>query len=151
MEAVETISKNQELCDKFVKAFLSDDVDTFMKMIAEDCEWFIMATGEKFRGTAKVQELADRSMAARVHTKDTHMEFTNEFAGEEGFCVEYIHRAIVTDKWPSSTNKPAPGTVLAVNICIVCHVNNHGQIDRANEYFDLGQATSPGVERRLYS
>ncbi len=98
------------LPESFIRAFsdtfLTDDIGGFMKLIDQDCEWVLMATGETFRGTGEVRQLAERSVAARRHTKDDHIEFTNLFTSEDQMCLEYIHRAIVTEQWPSSSNRP---------------------------------------------
>jgi hypothetical protein len=151
METIENVYKVQEICKKFTKAFLGDDIDIFMKMIAKDCVWNIMATSEEFIGIAKVKELADRSVAARNRTKEAHMEFTNKFAGEGQVCIEFIHHAVVLDQWPLCHSKPDSGAVVAINSCIVCQLNKTGMIFRVDEYFDLGQAYSAGTPRQLYS
>jgi ketosteroid isomerase-like protein len=140
----------QSFLQAFSDTFLSDDIDGFMKLIDQDCEWVIMATGETFRGTGEVRQLAERSVAARKHTKDTHMNFTNLFTSEDQMCLEYIHRFIVTEQWPSSGDRPPAGTKGDVKICLVCHVKD-GKFDRIHEYFDLGQVVSPGTVRRLYA
>ena len=140
----------QSFLQAFSDTFLSDDIDGFMQLIDQDCEWVIMATGETFRGAGEVRQLAERSVAARQHTKDTHMEFTNLFTSEDQMCLEYIHRFIVTEQWPSSGDRPPAGTKGNVKICLVCHVKD-SKFDRVHEYFDLGQVVSPGTARRLYS
>lgn len=38
----------------FVAAFTSDDIESFMNLVAPDGEWVIMATGETFRGLDQV-------------------------------------------------------------------------------------------------
>jgi ketosteroid isomerase-like protein len=141
---------SQRFLQTFSDTFLSDDIDGFMQLIDPDCEWMIMATGETFRGASQVRQLADRSMAARQHTKDAHMEFTNLFTSEDQMCLEYTHRFIVTEQWPSSQNRPPVGTRGDLKICLACHVKD-GKFNRIHEYFDLGQATEPGTVRHLYS
>ncbi len=139
---------------KFSDTFLSDDIDGFMELIDRDCEWIIMATGEKFRGQEKVRELAERSVAARKHTKNDHMEFMNLFATEDKMCLEYIHKGIVTEKWPSSSPEhPVAGTEFVLPICLVCHIKqSNKKFDAIHEYFDLGTLTSAGkAQQRLYS
>jgi ketosteroid isomerase-like protein len=144
------MSISPSLLQSFFDTFLSDDIDGIMQLMDPNCEWVIMATGETFRGTDEVRRLAQRSVAARLHTKETHMEVTNQFTSEDQFCLEYIHHYIVTDQWPSSGKRPPAGTQGDVKICLVCHVKD-GKFDRIHEYFDLGQVTSPETIRHLYS
>src|SRR6266576_1502464 len=47
--------------ETFKRTFLRDDLDGFMELIAPDCDWTIMATGEKFTGAPRIRELAQRS------------------------------------------------------------------------------------------
>jgi hypothetical protein len=94
---------------RFSQVFLSDDIGGFMKLIDDECVWEIMATGEVFAGAAKVRELAERSVAGRTHTADVHMTFVDHFITDHRMCLEYVHEAIVTDKWPASENRPAVG------------------------------------------
>src|SRR5579859_1032072 len=106
--------------ESLIRAFLADDVDSTMQLIDQDCEWVIMATGETFRGTGEVRQLAERSVAARKHTKDVHMDFTNAFSSEDQMCLEYAHRAIATEQWPSaSLQAPPVGTKVDIKICLV--------------------------------
>jgi ketosteroid isomerase-like protein len=142
---------HEKLIQAFKKTFLAveSDVDGFMALVAPDCEWTIMATGEKFTGIGKVRELAERSIAGRTHTNEVKMEPTTLFATEEYLVIEYTHNAIVTEKWPASKNRPKPGTLLSVPICIVAHINEE-QFDWLHEYFDL--ATVSGArDQTLYS
>jgi ketosteroid isomerase-like protein len=150
--------------DKFIRVMLADDlgadtqIDAWMALLDENCEWTLMATGETFRGTEVVKRFAHVAVASRDHTKDDHMVFTNSLAGEEGFCVEYTHRGVYTQQGSSIVKQsssgvltPQEGTLFEVKICIVCHVKE-GKIDRAHEYFDLIQVTSPvGSQPRLFT
>ncbi len=90
----------QSFLQAFSDTFLSDDIDGIMKLIDQDCEWVIMAREETFRGASEVRQLVERSVAARQHTKDTHMEFTNLFTSEDQMCLEYIHHYIVPTSGP---------------------------------------------------
>lgn len=142
---------HREMVETFKKTFLSveSDVEAFMALVAPNCEWTIMATGEKFSGLDKIKELARRSVAARTHTEEIKMEPTTLFATQDHFVVEYVHNAIVTADWPASKNRPAPGTVLTIPICIVGHIQGE-KFDRLHEYFDLG--TASGMQgQKLYS
>ena len=63
------------MVETFKKTFLSveSDVEGFMALVAPNCEWTIMATGEKFSGLDNIKELAMRSVAARTHTEEIKM------------------------------------------------------------------------------
>jgi ketosteroid isomerase-like protein len=142
---------HEKLIETFKKTFLSveSDIDGFMALVAPDCEWTIMATGEKFTGTEQVRELAERSTAARTHTEDIKMKPTTLFATDDYFVIEYLHRAIVTENWPASKNRPAPGTLVSIPICIVAHIRDE-KFNWLHEYFDL--ATASGTQgQKLYS
>jgi ketosteroid isomerase-like protein len=142
---------HQGAVKKFKETFLAvdSDVDGFMELIHPDCEWTLMATGETFKGSAKIRELAERSVAARVHTEKIKMEPTSLFTTEEHFVIEYLHRAIVTADWPASENRPAAGTVLDIPICIVAHFKGE-KLDWLHEYFDLA-TVSGKLGQKLYS
>ena len=135
---------------RFSQVFLSDDIEGFMELIDDECVWEIMATGEVFAGAAKVRELAERSVAGRTHTADVHMTFVDHFITADRMCLEYVHEAIVTDKWPASENRPAVGTRVKVPICLVCRLKNEKFV-QIDEYFDLGTAIAGGRNARLYS
>jgi ketosteroid isomerase-like protein len=45
---------DMETAKAFVAAFTSDDIESFMNLVAPDGEWVIMATGETFRGLDQV-------------------------------------------------------------------------------------------------
>jgi len=142
---------HEKLIERFENTFLSvdSDVEGFMELIAPDCEWTIMATGEKFNGTEKVRELAQRSVAARTHTEQIQMQSTTLFATDDYFVIEYVHNAIVTAEWPASRNRPAPSTFLSIPICIVAHIKG-GKFDWLHGYFDF--ATASGARgQELYS
>jgi ketosteroid isomerase-like protein len=153
-----TTTELNTIKERFIKAFLVDDIDTMMELVDEDCEWVVMATGETFRGAEKVRYLAEKSVASRKHTRDNHMIFTDSFAGEDHLCFEYIHRAVWTAEGVSmlkqaSTGTLAPyeGMISDIKICIVCRVKN-GKIDHLNEYFDLGQVSKPaGSSPHMYT
>jgi ketosteroid isomerase-like protein len=150
--------------DRFVQVMLADDlgpdaqIDAWMALLDEGCEWTLMATGETFRGTDELRRFAEASVAGRKHTKDDHMVFTDAFVGEEHLCVEYTHRGVYTEQGSSTVKQssagalaPHEGTLFEMKICIVCHLKE-SKIDRAHEYFDLGQATSPAGSRpRMFS
>jgi ketosteroid isomerase-like protein len=136
----------------FTAAFTSDDVESFYKLIDPDGEWVIVATGETFRGLDEIKQLTTRSVAARTHGGGLGIKPTNIFtnADETKLCWEYVHTAVVTDKWPSSTDRPAPGTKIEVPIVLIGEIRQ-GKLLKVREYFDLRTATEPGVTHKLYS
>jgi hypothetical protein len=109
-----------DLVQAFTAAFTSDDVESFYKLIDPNGEWVIIATGETFRGLDEIKQLTIRSVAARKHEGGLGIKPTNIFTNAEGtkLCWEYVHTAVVIDKWPSSTNRPAPGTKIEVPIVL---------------------------------
>lgn len=139
-----------EFFEKFRKAYLGDDIDSFMDLVDDSCVWVIEATGESFEGKAKVHELAARSVAARQHTPDMHMEVVNSVATENQMVLEYMHKAIVTADWPASQNRPPVGTKVAIPICLVCQLENYKFVS-VHEYFDLGTVIAGHPTQKLYS
>jgi ketosteroid isomerase-like protein len=142
---------HEKLIETFKKTFLpaESDVEGFMELIAPNCEWTMMATGEKFSGAEKVREMANHALVARAHTEKIKMEPTTLFATGDYFVIEYLHNAIVTADWTASKNRPAPGTVVSIPICIVAHIEGE-KFDRIHEYFDL--ATVSGAKgQKLFS
>jgi ketosteroid isomerase-like protein len=140
------------LVQAFTAAFTTDDIEGFYKLIDPNAEWVIMATGETFRGLEEIKQLTTRSIAGREHTDGLGIKPFNIFTNAEGtrLCWEYVHTAVVTDKWPSSTHRPAPGTKISVPILLSCEIDG-GKITKAREYFDLWTAVEPGVQHHLYS
>jgi hypothetical protein len=143
------MAAHQAAVEKFKATFLEDDLDGFMELIDPVCEWTLMATGERFSGVPEIRKLAERSMAARHHTREVKMEPVALFATAQYFAAEYLHRAIVTADWPSSTHRPAPGTTLAIPICIVARFKGE-RFDQIHEYFDLATVQGKGGQK-LYS
>jgi len=144
--------QSTDLVKAFTAAFTTDDIESFYKLIDPGCEWEIMATGETFNGIDQIKQLTTRSIAARTHGAGLGIKPTNIFTNAEGtkLCWEYIHTAVVTDKWPSSTHKPAPGTKIAVPIVLIGEIRQ-GKLVKVREYFDLRTATEPDVKHKLYS
>ncbi len=136
----------------FTHCMTTDDVDGIMNLFVEDSEWVIMATGETFRGRDQIRQLATRSVAARDHPEGMGILPFNVFTNREGtkFCWEYVHKVLVTDKWPSSTRVPAPGTKGEIPIVLICEISQN-KIVKIREYFDLLTVTEPGIQHRLYS
>jgi ketosteroid isomerase-like protein len=145
-------SVSSDIVKAFTDAFTTDDVDNFYKLIDPDAEWVIMATGETFRGLEEIRQLATRSVAARDHTDGLGIKPFNVFTNAERtrLCWEYVHTALVTDKWPSSTHKPAPGTKIDLPILLSCEIRDD-RITKVREYFDMWSIVDPGVPHHLYS
>jgi hypothetical protein len=136
----------QTFKDTFLKP--DSDIEGFMQIVDPDCEWVLLATGETFRGTEEIRKLAERSKAARTHTDEYKMEPTTLFATEDYFVIEYIHNAVATANWTSATDRPPPGSIRRIPICIVAHFKGE-KFDRINEYFDL--QTVYGKPGKLYT
>jgi ketosteroid isomerase-like protein len=140
------------LVQAFSGAFTSDDVETFLNLIDPDCEWKVMATGETFRGQDQIRLLATRSVAARNHPAGLGIKPVNVFTNAEGTKLfwEYVHTAVVTEQWPSSTHRPDPGTKIEVPIMLMCEIRQ-GKLAKVREYFDLLSVVEPSTPHRLYS
>jgi steroid delta-isomerase-like uncharacterized protein len=145
-------SNSTDLVEAFTAAFTSDDVESFYKLVAPRGEWVIMATGETFRGLDQIKQLTARSVAARTHGGGLGIKPTNTFTNADGskLCWEYVHTGVVTDKWPASAKRPAPGTKFELPIILVGEIHE-GQIIKMREYFDLLTLTEAGTSHHLYS
>jgi ketosteroid isomerase-like protein/pimeloyl-ACP methyl ester carboxylesterase len=155
LDDVLNVSGDARLCDlvqAFTAAFTSDDVESFYKLIAPEAEWVIMATGETFRGLDQIKQLTVRSVAARTHGGGLGIKPTNIFTNADGseLCWEYMHTGVVTEKWPASSQRPAPGTKFELPIILVGEIRE-GKIIKMREYFDLLTLTEAGTPHRLYS
>jgi len=141
-----------DLVQAFTAAFTSDDIESFLDLIAPDGEWVIMATGETFRGIDQIRQLARRSVAGRDHPTGTGIKPTNVFTNAEGtkLCWEYMHSCVVTDQWPASKNRPAPGTKLELPIVPICDIRKD-KVVKIREYFNLQTITEPGTLHKVYS
>lgn len=141
-----------DLVQTMTAAMTSDDIDSMVNLFASDGEWTIMATGETFRGLDQIRELATRSVAGRTHAAGSGIKPRNVFTNAEGtkLCWEYVHSCVVTDKWPSSTHKPAPGTKFELPIILMCEIRDD-KLVKIREYFDMLTVTEPGTPHRLYS
>jgi ketosteroid isomerase-like protein len=147
-----TTRSNEELVEAFTEAMTHEGVESLLTLVAPDCEWMIMATGEKFRGPDQIKTLATRSIAARTHGTGMGLLPFNVFANPDAtrLCWEYVHKAVVTEKWPASANSPAVGTELEIPIVLICEIDQ-GKIARIREYFDLLTVSEPGSHHHLYS
>lgn len=147
-----TTMNTTDLVSAFTDAMTHEGVEELMRLWAPDGEWVIMATGETFKGLDEIRQLANRSIAARTHGSGQGLLPFNVFTNTEGtrLCWEYVHKAVVTDQWPASTNRPAPGSKVEIPIVLICEIND-GKLTKIREYFDLTTATEPGVHRKLYS
>jgi uncharacterized protein (TIGR02246 family) len=141
-----------DLVQAFTDAFTSDDIESFLNLIAPDGEWLIMATGERFRGLDQIRQLATRSVAGRDHPAGMGIKPTNVFTNAEGtkLCWEYVHNCVVTDQWPASKNRPAPGTNVELPIVLICDIRKD-KLVKVREYFNLQTVTEPGTPHKLYS
>jgi ketosteroid isomerase-like protein len=140
------------LVQAMTDAMTSDNIEGIVSLFAPDGEWTIMPTGETFRGLDHIRRLATRSVAGRKHPAGEGIKPRSIFTNAEGtkLCWEYVHSCEVTDKWPSSTNTPSPGTRVKLPVVLICEIRDDKFV-RIREYFDLLTATEPGAPRRLYS
>jgi len=141
-----------DLVNAFTKAMTSDDIQSWRKLLAPDGEWKIMATGETFRGLEQMVELAERSVAARIHKSGEGLLPLNVFTNADGTKLiwEYVHKGEVTEKWPASTHKPVVGTKFELPIILMCEIKE-GKLTKIREYFDLQTLTEAGTPHHLYS
>jgi uncharacterized protein (TIGR02246 family) len=142
-----------DLVQAFTDAFTSDDIESFLNLIAPDAEWVIVATGETFRGLDQIRQLATRSVDARTHGGGLGIKPTNIFTNAEGTKLvwEYVHTGVVTEKWPASSgHRPAPGTKFELPIVLVGEIRE-GKLLKMREYFDLPTLLEPGTPHKLYS
>jgi ketosteroid isomerase-like protein len=128
--------------------FLNDNIEGMGDFGDKNCEWTINGNGEMFRGPGEIRKLAERSVAARQHTKDVHMDFKNLFSTDDQMVLEYVHRGIITSSNDISVKLPKTGVVFVLPICLVCHVKN-GKFDKINEYFDVSTLT--GTQKKMYA
>jgi ketosteroid isomerase-like protein len=142
-----------DLVKAFTDAMTHEGVEAMMSLWATDGEWVIMATGETFKGLDKIRELATRSVAARTHGSGEGLLPFNVFTNAEGTKLiwEYVHKGVVTDKWPSTSfQKPASGTTFELPIILSCDIRE-GKLIKIREYFDLLTLTEAGTPHHLYS
>lgn len=122
----------------------SQDISLALDLMDPDCEWVLMATGERYRGTDAVRKMAEKSMAAISHTEQHQLEVTNLFGCGDKVCLEYAHGALL--RLPGQAT-PSP---IEMPICIVFQCKN-GKIARANEYYEVEQMRGPGKVKPLYA
>jgi ketosteroid isomerase-like protein len=148
-----SVNPNWAFLEAFTAAFTSDDIVGWSGLAAPDAVWEVVASGETFTGKAKLLELANRSVAARVHSGDTGIKPFNIFSNPDGsrVCWEYVHTAIVTDKWPASERRPAVGSSVNIPIVLIMEIRD-GKFVKVREYFDLLTASGdPRGAHPLYS
>ena len=115
---------NETLIQEYLEiATVTDDMDHFSRLIAEDCVWIMMPTGHIFKGFEQVTSLAKMAGGTRVHDEKYKVKILNWFTDDEHFCVEYHHGAIIKGLRIKG----------AINICLVCHMQD-GKFDRIHEY-----------------
>jgi len=141
-----------DFVEVFTKVMTQDDIDGVMKLWTPEGEWLIMATGEKFSGLDQIRQLATRSVAARVHNSGEGLLPFNVFTNAEGTKLiwEYVHKGVVTEKWPASTHKPIVGTKFELPIILICEIKD-GKLIKIREYFDMQTLTEAGTPHHLYS
>jgi len=149
------VSSKQATADftrAFTRAMVQEDIEGVLGLIAAEGEWIIMATGETFRGTDEIREMAIRSVAARDHQDGTGIEPTNVFTDAEGtkICWEYVRTGVVAELWPASPHKPAAGTKYELPVMLMGEIVQ-GKLVKIREYFDLLTIVEAGTQHQLYS
>ena len=66
----------------------AEDIPRALELLDPDCEWVLMATGERYQGTAAVRKMAAKSMAAISHSEQHRLEITNLFGCGDKVCLE---------------------------------------------------------------
>jgi len=153
VESDEFCQSDADFAEAFTHAMTHEDVEGMLSLWDAAGEWKIMATGETFRGLDQIRQLATRSVAARNHPAGTGLLPFNVFMNPEGtrLCWEYVHKGVVTDKWPSSSAaRPAPGTEFELPIILMCEIRD-SKLVKIREYFDLQTLTEAGTPHLLYS
>ncbi len=146
------VQQNTKFVEAFTKAMTTDDIEAVVQLFAPDCEWKIMATGETFKGLNGIREIATRSVAARDHETGQGLLPFNVFTNAEGTKLiwEYVHKGVVTDRWPASSHKVAPGTFFELPIILMVDIRD-SKIVMIREYFDLLTLIEPDTPHHLYS
>jgi hypothetical protein len=115
---------NEALIQEYLEiATVTDDMNRFAQLIADDCVWVMMPTGHAFRGFEQVSALAKIAGGTRTHDEQYKVKILNWFTDGERFCVEYHHGAIIKRLHIKGT----------INICLVCHMRE-GKFDHIHEY-----------------
>src|ERR1700683_1522541 len=137
MQETDVRAVNADAIRTFTHAMTHEDIDSVMTLWSPDGEWKIMATGETFKGLEQIRQLAQRSVAARNHPVGEGLLPFNVYSNAEGtkLCWEYVHKGVVTDQWPASTHKVAPGTEFVLPIVLICELLE-GKLVKIREYFD---------------
>lgn len=119
------------------------DIPRVFELIDPDCEWVLMATGERYRGTDAIRKISQQSASAVSHSEQHKLEVTNLFGCGDNVCLEYVHGALLT--LPGQT-EPTP---IEMPICIVFQCKN-GRIIKANEYYEIEHMKGPNTIKPVY-
>ncbi len=122
----------------------SRDVPLVLDLLDDECEWFLMATNEHFKGKEAIMQMSLKSAGAIKHTEEHKLQVTNLFASEGKGCLEYVHRALLII--PGQTKQ----TAIEMPICIVFQLRN-GKILKAKEYYEIQQMYGASNIKPLYT
>jgi ketosteroid isomerase-like protein len=62
---------NEALIQEYLEiATVTDDMDRFSQLIADDCVWVMMPTGHAFKGFGQVTSLAKTAVGTRAHDEE---------------------------------------------------------------------------------
>jgi ketosteroid isomerase-like protein len=83
-------------------------------------------------------------------SREAHVQVLREAGGAIPPADSPMHTGVATEKWPASSQRPAPGTKFELPIILVGEIRE-GKIIKMREYFDLLTLTEAGTPHRLYS
>jgi ketosteroid isomerase-like protein len=135
------------LLEKFARAFAEDNPGLLLSLLASDCEWTIMPTGERFKGLLEIRSLTEKVQSARAHSDEAKLTIREAFSDAAHLCIEFLHRGVVTNGFGGGgIDAPPPGAIFEIDFCVTARIRD-GKIIRVREYFDHSQFTTP-PERR---
>ncbi len=148
-ESATSGQRDTDLIQAIRDAVTCADIERIINLFAPDCEWVIMATGERFRGQDKIRQLAKRFLGARNQPGGLGIKLTNTFTNPEKtkLCWEFVH-TVISDTSP--TRRLAAGTKFELPIILMCDIQQD-KLVKVREYFDILSAVEPGTPHRLYS
>ena len=110
------------------------DVERGASLMAEECEFVEVPTGEVFRGPAGWRQNFDRWLGA---FPDGRVEVTTLIASGEWAAVEYTGRGTNTAPFQGPAGEiPATGRSVEMQFCDVLHVRD-GKVVEGRTYYDL--------------
>jgi putative sterol carrier protein/ketosteroid isomerase-like protein len=128
---------------------MRNEWDKAFAILAPDCEWTLMATGNKFHGLMEIRAFMQSALDASA-TRDVP-EIRNDFAVDDSGVFEYVSSGTVdaqnASKFAAMAGLPADalgGKRFSFSVCFIWHINADGLIDRINEYTSAPLLTDSG-------